>query len=147
MRWFSRLFVLGLIVFVAIQFVPYGREHDNPRTVQEMRWNTPETRLLASDGCFACHSNLTHWPWYSNVAPISWLTVRDVENGRAKLNFSEWQVPQEVGLEELVRAIRDNEMPPLQYRLIHKEARLSDHQRDVLEDGLTKSWAADPPGT
>ena len=147
MRLLFRLFVLGLIVFLAIQLVPYGKDHDNPRTVQEVKWSSPETRALASDACFACHSNLTPWPWYTNVAPISWLTTRDVEDGRAKLNFSEWQRPQEVDLQEVVDAIRGNGMPPLHYRAIHSEARLSDTKRQELELGLVKTWTADPPGS
>lgn len=146
MRWFFRLFVLGLIVFLAIQLVPYGKDHDNPRTVKEIRWDRPETRALASSGCFACHSNLTEWPWFTNVAPVSWLTMRDVHDGRAKLNFSEWQRPQEVDLQQVVDAIRGKGMPPLQYRAIHSDARLSDTERQQLEQGIVKSWTADPPG-
>lgn len=145
MRWAFRFFVLGLIVFLAIQVVPYGKDHDNPRTVEEIRWNAPETRALAVRGCFACHSNLTQWPWYTNVAPVSWLTTRDVDDGRAALNFSEWQRPQEVDLQQVVDAIRGKGMPPLQYRALHSDARLSDTERQQLEQGIVKSWTADPP--
>jgi hypothetical protein len=146
MRLFLRLFVVLVIVGVAIQLVPYGRDHTNPRTVQEVKWNSPATRELASNGCLSCHSNLTQWPWYTNIAPISWLTTRDVEDGRAKLNFSEWQRPQEADLEEVVDAIRGKGMPPLLYRAVHSEARLSDAERQLLEAGLVKTWTADPPG-
>lgn len=146
MRLFARLLVLAVIIGVAIQFIPYGRDHENPKSVQEPKWNSPETRALAVDSCFACHSNLTPWPWYTNVAPISWLTTRDVEEGRATLNFSEWQRPQEADLQEVIEAIRGKGMPPLQYRAIHSEARLSDAERQQLEAGLVKTWKADPPG-
>ena len=104
--------LLLAIVLVAIQFIPYGRDHSNPRTVQEIKWNTPQTRALAQDACFACHSNLTEWPWYTSIAPDSWLTQHDVEDGRAKLNFSEWQRPQEADLEEVVEVLREKKMPP-----------------------------------
>ena len=147
MRWFFRLLVLGVIVGLAIQLVPYGKDQANPRTVQELRWDTPATRTLAQDACFACHSNLTEWPWYTSVAPVSWLTARDVEEGRAELNFSEWQRPQEVDLDEVVEVLREKEMPPVQYRLLHSEARLSDVQRQQLEAGLVESWKSDPPGS
>jgi hypothetical protein len=146
MRLFFRLLVLVAIVLVAIQLVPYGRDHANPRTVQEITWNTPETRVLAQDACFSCHSNLTEWPWYSSVAPASWLIQRDVEDGRAELNFSEWQRPQEANLEDVVEALRGGDMPPVQYRLIHSEARLTDAERQQLERGLVASWTKDPPG-
>jgi len=146
MRLLFRLLVLAAIIGLVIQIVPYGRDHTNPKTVQEVKWNSPETRALAVDACFACHSNLTKWPWYTNIAPISWLTTRDVEDGRAKLNFSEWQRPQETDLQEVIESVRGKGMPPLQYRAIHSEARLSDTERQQLEAGLTKTWKSDPPG-
>jgi len=146
MRTFFRLVVVIGVVLIAIQFIPYGRDHSNPRTVQEIKWNTPQTRALAQDACFACHSNLTEWPWYTSIAPVSWLTQHDVEDGRAKLNFSEWQRPQDANLEEVVAELRDEKMPPVQYRLIHEEARLDDTERQQLERGLVASWTKDPPG-
>ena len=147
MRLLFRLLVLLVIVGLAIQLVPYGRDHTNPKTVQEVKWSSPETRALASDACLSCHSNLTEWPWYTNIAPLSWLATKDVEDGRATLNFSEWQRPQEVDLQEVVDAIRGKGMPPLQYRALHSEARLSATQRQQLELGLVKTWKSDPPGS
>ncbi len=85
-----------------MQLIPYGRDHDNPQTVLEIEWNTPATRQLAQVGCLDCHSSLTEWPWYTNVAPVSWLTQRDVDDGRSVLNFSEWQRPQEADLQDVV---------------------------------------------
>ena len=146
MRTVFRLFLLlGAVVLVA-QIVPYGRGHANPRTVQEINWNSPATRALATGACMDCHSNLTLWPWYTNVAPVSWLSTRDVAGGRAKLNFSEWQRPQEVDLQEVIKVIREKEMPPLDYKLMHAGARLSDNERQQLEAGIRASWIADPPG-
>ncbi len=141
-----RFLVLLVVVGLVIQVVPYGRDHENPRTVQEIKWDSPATRALAANACMDCHSNLTSWPWYTDVAPISWLTTRDVEDGRAKLNFSEWQRPQETNLQEVVKVLREKEMPPLQYRALHSGARLSDVERQDLELGLTASWKSDPPG-
>ena len=146
MRTFFRLVVVIGVVLIAIQFIPYGRDHSNPRTVQELKWNTTQTRTLTQDACFSCHSNLTDWPWYTSVAPISWLTQHDVEDGRAALNFSEWQRPQEADLEAVVDVLRNDKMPPVQYKLIHSEARLSDAERQQLERGLVASWTKDPPG-
>ena len=79
------------IVAVAIQFVPYGREHTNPPTIAEPRWDSPDTRNLTPRACFDCHSHETTWPSYSRLALASWLVYYDVVNGRAELNFSEWQ--------------------------------------------------------
>ena len=143
---FLKIVAVLAIVFLAMQIPSYGRDHTNPKTVKEVSWDSRATRALAVDACFACHSNLTEWPWYTSVAPLSWLTYRDVQDGRAKLNFSEWQRPQDVNLEEVVSAIRDKGMPPPQYRLIHREARLTAAQRQELEQGLLKTWASSPPG-
>jgi mono/diheme cytochrome c family protein len=56
----------------------------------EPAWDSGRTRVLAQQSCFDCHSNLTKWPWDSNIAPFSWLIQRDVDSGRSALNFSEW---------------------------------------------------------
>ena len=87
------IFWLGAVLIIAVgvvQFVPYGGDHTNPRVTQEPVWDRPQTRMLAVRACFDCHSNETVWPWYSNIAPMSWLIQRDVDEGRRKLNYSEW---------------------------------------------------------
>ncbi len=77
-------------LFLLIQAVPYGRNHANSPNRTEPTWDSPTTRQLAVRACYDCHSNETIWPWYSNVAPVSWLVQRDVEEGRDEVNFSEW---------------------------------------------------------
>src|SRR5581483_2821093 len=89
------LLAAGAALFLLAQAVPYDRSHTNPPVTAEPRWDSPQTRELAARACFDCHSNLTTWPWYSNVAPISWLVQRDVDGGRSALNFSEWNKPQD----------------------------------------------------
>lgn len=76
-----------------LQVVPFGHEHTNPAVIQEPAWDSPRTRALVKRACFNCHSNETVWPWYSRIAPISWLAQRDVNKGRGSLNFSEWNDP------------------------------------------------------
>jgi hypothetical protein len=81
---------LGLVaLLVAIQLVPYGRDHTNPASGRKIAWDSPRTEGLMTDACMDCHSNLTKWPWYSNIAPISWLVQKDVEDGRRELNLSD----------------------------------------------------------
>ena len=128
--------LLGIgALLAAIQLVPYGRSHDNPPVVQEPRWDQPETRALAVRACFDCHSNETRWPWYTHVAPASWLVQRDVDEGREALNFSEWQrTYKEAG--ESAQTVDEGEMPLQTYVLIHPEARLSLAERRALSQGL-----------
>lgn len=131
---------LGLLAFaVLIQAVPYGRAHTNPPIVQEPKWDTPRTRELAHRSCFDCHSNETVWPWYSHVAPMSWLVQFDVNGARSTLNLSDWRAGTGPSTDTIAKEIREGDMPPLQYWPMHKGTRLSDDDRKALADGLTAS--------
>jgi mono/diheme cytochrome c family protein len=145
-RWLLRVGIGAVALFALIQAVPYGRSHTNPPVVREPKWDSPQTRLLAQQACFDCHSNLTTWPWYTNVAPFSWLAYKDVVDGRSTLNFSEWQKPQDADLADVVEAARSGSMPPVQYKLIHANSRLSQAERDQLARGLQRTLATSPPG-
>lgn len=141
-----RIALLVLVaLFFLIQLVPYGHSHDNPPVTQAVTWDSPRTEQLFTDACGACHSNLTDWPWDSYVAPASWLVQRDVDEGRGILNVSEWDRPQ-AGAEEAGEAVTEGEMPPLQYKIMHSSARLSDSEKQELADGLTRTFQQDPPG-
>jgi hypothetical protein len=120
---------LGLFVtLVAIQLVPYGRDHSNPPG-RQIAWDSPRTEQLMTEACLDCHSNLTRWPWYSNVAPVSWLVQHDVDEGRRELNVSTG----DVDVEEMIETIQEGSMPPLQYRPTHLGAWLSaQEQRDLI---------------
>lgn len=136
------LVVAGVVVFAAIQFVPYGRAHENPPVTAEPTWDSPRTEELVRGACYDCHSNEVVWPWYSNVAPASWLVTYDVDEARAALNFSEWDASPEVAVSiaaEIEEVVRDGEMPPLQYRVAHSGARLSDAEREELIAGVKAS--------
>jgi len=133
-------------LLVVSQFVPYGRDHTNPPVTREPTWDTSETRALAQRACFDCHSNLTEWPWYSRVAPSSWLVQSDVDTGRGVFNFSEWDRSQDVDAEEMAEAIRGGSMPPWFYAIAHADSRLDGTEKDALIRGLGATLAASPPG-
>lgn len=138
MRW-VRWGLAGLLGgMLLIQLVPYGRDHDSPPVVAEPAWDSPQTRELSVRACFDCHSNETVWPWYSNVAPVSWLVQWDVDEGREELNYSEWNRSQEG--EESAETVREGSMPPRSYLLTHPEARLTDPELAVLADGLAATF-------
>ena len=137
-RFWSRAGLALAAVLVAIQFVPYGRDHANPPVLGEPAWDSPETRALAARACFDCHSNQVTWPVYSHVAPISWLVQRDVDDARAHLNFSEWTRPQK-DADEAAEEVREGEMPLKIYTLMHAHARLSPAERDRLAAGLERT--------
>jgi heme-binding protein len=144
-RWLLRVGIGLVLVLGLAQLVPYGRDHANPPVTREVRWDSARTRELAVGACYDCHSNLTVWPWYSNVAPVSWLVYRDVQEGREKLNFSEWDRPQGEEGDEAAEVVREGSMPPLQYKPLHPAGRLSAAEREELARGLEETLAADPP--
>ena len=133
----------AVALFVLIQAVPYGRSHHNPPVRAEPRWDSPLTRELAARACFDCHSNMTKWLWYTNIAPVSWLTQSDVDSGRNTLNFSQWHSPQEVS--DAAGAVRDGGMPPWFYTILHPRAKLSSTEEAELAAGLQATIAKDPP--
>lgn len=127
-----------VVAFLLIQLVPYGRNHSDPPVQSEPNWDSPDTRSLAKTACFDCHSNETSWSrWYESVAPASWLVQHDVDEGRQRLNFSEWnQGGKPRNIDELWEVIGYGNMPPSQYLLLHPEAKLTSAERDQLAAGL-----------
>ena len=95
---------------------------------------------LMQASCYDCHSNLTTYPWYSNIAPVSWWLKGHIDNGRGKLNFSEWDnytIEERDTLKVLSASLIEKKwMPILTYKIIHKESRLNDEQRALLIDWL-----------
>jgi hypothetical protein len=142
-RWkVLRWVVLGIAVaFVAIQFVPVDRS--NPSVTAEVP-APPEARAVLRRACYDCHSHETVWPWYSKVAPVSWLVARDVHKGREELNFSTWDqytTKQQVKkLKESWEEVVEGEMPPWFYLPVHRDAVLSAEDQAVL-----RKWALGTP--
>ena len=124
----------GLVLFGLIQLIPIDRT--NPPVTKEPNWSSPEARALVKEHCFQCHSNETEWPWYSYVAPASWLIKFDVVEGRRTFNFSEWdRTPG--NLSEMAENINRGSMPPMQYTLFHPNSKLTDQQKQSLIDALS----------
>ncbi|NTW84024.1 MAG: heme-binding domain-containing protein [Chlorobiaceae bacterium] len=128
------------IILVAIQFVPYGKNHSNPPVTGEPKWDSPRTKELFGRACKDCHSNETVWPWYSNVAPASWLVQVDVAVGRKKFNVSEWGREGKNEGDEAAGEVREGKMPPFFYLPAHPEAKLSPNEKDELAKGLAATF-------
>ena len=144
MRWSKRKIcksILGLLAvgLVGIQFIPVVRS--NPPILAEIE--APEEVLtIIRRACYDCHSNETIWPWYSYVAPVSWLVESDVKVGRSNVNFSEWneysQKLQNLKRYKIGEEVEEGEMPLWFYVSLHSEAQLS--QADI---DLIISWSDD----
>lgn len=142
---------------LAIQLVPYGHDHSNPPVVTQVNWDSQQTRDLFYRACADCHSNETQWPWYSNIAPVSWLVLHDIQEGRQQFNIS---APTERGEgseggeegeggERGERGggddspgglVSSGEMPMPIYLITHPEARLTDEEKQQLIAGLEATF-------
>ncbi len=112
-KLWKKLFLGVVLVFIAIQFYPYGRDHNNPPVTNQVKWDSDFTKETFYNACADCHSNETNWPWYSHLAPVSWLIQSDVEKG---------------------------EMPLPIYLPLHPEARFDDIQKDRFIAGLKATF-------
>jgi hypothetical protein len=136
LRRFLRVLVIALaIAFAAIQFV--RPERTNPPVDPLLELRAPaNVQAILERSCYDCHSNETRWPWYSNIAPMSWALAHDVEEGREEMSFSHWNTysrrEAEHLREELCEQVEDGEMPLKPYTLMHPRARLSDEDKRVL---------------
>ncbi|NWG17181.1 MAG: heme-binding domain-containing protein [Chloroflexi bacterium] len=147
----GRKIVLGLAAllaagFIVIQLLPVGnfvpvlKRDPNPAVIRLIAWDSPQTEQTARQACFDCHSNETVWPWYAQIAPASWLVTRDVNKGRAALNFSE-DDPREIDVADLEWHIH-NDMPPWFYLPLHPEANLNAEQKAQFIAGLRATFGS-----
>jgi hypothetical protein len=130
--------IVGLVlVCLLIQFIPVKRT--NPPVTSDIP-TAPEMKAILKHACYNCHSNETMYPWYSRIAPVSWLLARDISEGREELNFSTWEQystkKQAKNMHEIREAVAEGEMPPWYYTLVHAEARLSPQERQLVQ-----TWA------
>lgn len=139
-----RVLLIVIALFALLQLVPYGRAHTNPAVANGPAWDSPRTEQLARRACFDCHSHETKWPWYAWVAPVSWRIQHDVEEGRAKVNFSAFRADEESA--ESAEEVRERKMPPASYVLAHPEAKLDAAERDALIRGLARTFGDPPEG-
>jgi heme-binding protein len=128
------------VAFIAIQLVPVSRT--NPAVQSEFR-GSPELVSVLRRACYDCHSNETVWPWYSRVAPLSWIIAHDVSEGRADLNFSTWNQlspqKQAEAIKESWEEVAEGKMPTWYYVIVHPKARLSPNDQSIL-----RAWAGSP---
>jgi hypothetical protein len=124
-----------------IQFIRPARTNpaiDPARTIEARMNVTPEVSQIFTRSCDGCHSNKTVWPWYSNIAPVSWFVIDHVNHGRSHLNFSTWaQYDEEQAahlLKNICAEVRQGSMPMRSYTRIHGAATLSPEDVKVLCD-------------
>lgn len=146
----NRLRIVGIIVvvliviFVVLQIFPIGSvsaelaRHDQSGT-EHVNWSSPEVEQLVRTACYDCHSDETRYPWYSTIAPVSWLVNKDVNEGRRRLNFSETPANR-IEADELVEQLRRGTMPPQIFKIMHSDANLTDQQIATLENAFQTTF-------
>jgi hypothetical protein len=127
-------------VFLLAQFVQPKRT--NPpvvpsRSIEAHVQVPPDVLPILKRACGDCHSSETRWPWYSHIAPLSWIVADDVNLGRSHVNFQDWEAqenPKEAAehLALICKEVRDKGMPPFSYRMMHKESRLREKELETL---------------
>lgn len=133
------IIIVGLVVFALIQFIQPDRENppfDPADTMQSQLQVPPHIKTLLERGCKDCHSNECEWPFYSYIAPVSWLVSYDVSEGRKHFNMSEWGKYKEgkkmQKLSGIYQLVSDRSMPLPKYIPLHSEANFTDEERQTL---------------
>ena len=139
----GKIIIGTVVVAIAIQFIPYGKTYTNPPIISEPNWDSPKTKELFKNACANCHSNETIYPWYSKIAPVSWLIESDVDEGREHFNVSTWGTQKKNKGDEAAKELKSGDMPPWFYLPTHPEARLTKEQTQELITGLEKTFGKD----
>jgi len=127
------------VIFIAIQFIPSGIPENKPEDIKSIVNSSLVTGPVLDQlrkSCFDCHSNQVQFPWYSKLAPSSWLLANHIIDGKSRLNFSEWEDysnREKIGLlEEIKYEVGSGNMPMKSYLLIHRDAKLNSEENSAL---------------
>ena len=139
MKAVKKILIAFAMVFIAIQFIPTGipeNKPDDKKSIGNSNLVTGPVMDLLRKSCFDCHSNQVQFPWYSMLAPSSWLLAGHINDGKSQLNFSEWEDYSNRKKIGLLQGIKDEvgsgNMPLKSYLLIHRDAKLNSEEISVL---------------
>ncbi|OYT17669.1 MAG: cytochrome C [Bacteroidetes bacterium 4572_77] len=136
MKTIRIIIIFFVALFVLMQFFGINknnRESDPQNDFIFQEAPLPNIAIMIKNTCYDCHSNQTIWPWYSNIAPISWMVEKHVVEGRETLNFSNWndynQEDRDYIIKEMIEEIKENTMPLPSYNTTHQKANLTVAQK------------------
>ncbi|MCE3278337.1 MAG: cytochrome [Bacteroidetes bacterium] len=150
----KKVLIALVVLFILIQFFRIDRK--NPITDPSKDFltvtSTPsDVAAILNSSCYDCHSNATVYPWYTNIAPVSWWLKHHIDEGRAELNFSEWDNyssrKKDHKLDEAIELVENGEMPMNTYIWMHGNAKLSEEQKKRLITYFTslRTFESDKP--
>jgi cytochrome c551/c552 len=132
-KWIAKAGLILAAGLVVIQFVPVERVSPPVEGAVQV---PADLKAVLARSCYDCHSNETVWPWYSRIAPVSWLIAEDVKKGRVELNFSIWDQYNERRkarkLKEIVKQVEHSKMPQWYYVALHPDAKLSASDKEII---------------
>jgi hypothetical protein len=144
MKWFRKIILALLVIFIAIQFIQPARNQNGqviPTDIEKIVVVPANVSGILKTSCYDCHSNNTHYPWYSFIQPGAWLMASHIKNGKSMLNFSQFgdlsNRKQQSKLQGIINQVKDGEMPISSYKIIHRNAVLAPVQKTILIN-----WAA-----
>jgi hypothetical protein len=133
----KKIIIALVVILIGIQFIPVERA--NPPIISDIGAPEKISNILRTS-CYDCHSNETTWPWYSHIAPVSFLVASDVKEGRKHMNFSEWNKyspkDQSKFLEEIIEEVEEGEMPLTSYTFTHPNAKLDAYRIKMIKDWI-----------
>lgn len=136
--------VIILLIFISIQFISFGSvSNSQTKNTNDLltATNPPaEIAELIRNGCYDCHSEQTVFPWYSKIAPVSWLLESHISEAREYVNFSDWSTlstEDQIGLlQSCADEINTDEMPLSSYKIMHKKARFDAKEKELIENWI-----------
>lgn len=145
MKTVKKILLVILVAFIAIQLIQPARNQSGQvlSTDIAMAYQIPDTvQTILKLACYDCHSNNTRYPWYTYVQPVGWLLANHIRDGKEELNFSEFGAysnrRKQSKLKSIQSQVHDGEMPLSSYTLLHKKARLTDEQKQLIIDWAQK---------
>ena len=139
MKILKKIALALLVTFVLMQFYRPKKNtvQGNHTSIFLEETNPPKNvKTILQQTCYDCHSNNTEYPWYNNVAPVSYWLANHIKHGKGHLNFSEWKgytvKKKDHKLEEVIEMLQEDEMPLKEYTWTHEEARLTQEERDAV---------------
>ncbi|HVU96862.1 MAG TPA: heme-binding domain-containing protein [Puia sp.] len=142
----KKILLTVLILFIAIQFIQPARNKNGqvlPTDISKICAIPQNVESILRTACYDCHSNNTNYPWYVNIQPVGWMLARHIKEGKGELNFSEFGSysgrRQASKLKSIENSIKDGAMPLSSYTLIHKGARLSQDEKELVMDWARKT--------
>jgi len=137
-KWILIVIVIFFVVAQAIRPAMTNPIVDQSRTIEAQTQMPSDVAAILGRSCGDCHTGATRWPWYSHISPVSWYLASDVNQGRRHLSLSDWSSYDSKRalnkLDEICEQVQQGEMPPSQYLLIHRDARLSEPDKKLLCD-------------